>query len=402
MIKINILLPPDVKLILNTLKNNNYEAYIVGGCVRDSLLNIKPKDWDIATSALPEETMRIFRETVPTGIKHGTISVLIKGKAYEVTTFRIDGEYSDNRHPDRVIFSDNIIEDLGRRDFTINAMAYNENRLADPFSGQLDLKKRLIRCVGDPSERFKEDALRMLRAIRFSCQLDFSIEPDTLRSISENSLLISNISKERIRDELCKILITQKPSYGIKMLMETKLLSYFLPELDSTISCEMLESCQNTLVLRLAALLYEFEYAKCGTSEQILKKLRFDNHTIKMVCTLLKESKKLHEFKNERELKEIISAVGKKNMHLLFDLEAAAGNYKIEPLKDTIKKIIDSNEPLDTKDLNIDGNDLRKLGYPQGKELGMALNRLLQIVLEHPELNNRNKLIDIVINNFNF
>ena len=246
-----ISIPPDVKFILDRLQNNYYEAYIVGGCVRDSLLNKEPKDWDITTNALPEEIIRIFPRTIPTGIKHGTISVLINSRAYEVTTFRIDGEYSDNRHPDKVIFSDDIKEDLSRRDFTINAMAYREKCLIDPFSGRYDLDAKLIKCVGNANERFNEDALRMLRAVRFSCQLDFTIEADTLSSIVENNLLISNISAERIRDELCKILSAAKPSAGIRLLMETGLLQYIIPGLNMDLnSMKMLDNIENSLILR--------------------------------------------------------------------------------------------------------------------------------------------------------
>lgn len=404
-----IFLPSDVKLILSTLKDNNYEAYIVGGCVRDSLLNISPKDWDIATNALPEDIIRIFQKTVPTGIKHGTVTVLINDEAYEVTTFRIDGEYSDSRHPDCVIFSDNITEDLSRRDLTINAMAYDENKLIDPFHGRLDLEKNLIRCVGNPSERFKEDALRMLRAIRFSCQLEFTIESVTLKSILENNSLINNISAERIRDELCKILSTIKPSSGMRLLRETKLLQFFLPELGPDMDSEffeytlkMLDKSENNLIVRLAALLYNIKDTGHKICSDILKRLRFDNYIIKTVCTLLKESTNIYKIKSSRQLKELINIVGKENIHKLFELEAAAGKYDTYLLKDKIEKIISSGEPLNIGDLDIDGDDLIRLGYTQGKELGTALNKLLQIVLEHPEMNDKHKLINIVIDDFNF
>lgn len=404
-----IFLPSDVKLILSTLKDNNYEAYIVGGCVRDSLLNISPKDWDIATNALPEDIIRIFQKTVPTGIKHGTVTVLINDEAYEVTTFRIDGEYSDSRHPDCVIFSDNITEDLSRRDLTINAMAYDENKLIDPFHGRLDLEKNLIRCVGNPSERFKEDALRMLRAIRFSCQLEFTIESVTLKSILENNSLINNISAERIRDELCKILSTIKPSSGMRLLRETKLLQFFLPELGPDMDSEffeytlkMLDKSENNLIVRLAALLYNIKDTGHKICSDILKRLRFDNYIIKTVCTLLKESTNIYKIKSSRQLKELINIVGKENIHKLFELEAAAGKYDTYLLKNKIEKIISSGEPLNIGDLDIDGDDLIRLGYTQGKELGTALNKLLQIVLEHPEMNDKHKLINIVIDDFNF
>lgn len=404
-----ISIPPDVKFILDRLQNNYYEAYIVGGCVRDSLLNKEPKDWDITTNALPEEIIRIFPRTIPTGIKHGTISVLINSRAYEVTTFRIDGEYSDNRHPDKVIFSDDIKEDLSRRDFTINAMAYREKCLIDPFSGRYDLDAKLIKCVGNANERFNEDALRMLRAVRFSCQLDFTIEADTLSSIVENNLLISNISAERIRDELCKILSAAKPSAGIRLLMETGLLQYIIPGLNMDLnSMKMLDNIENSLILRLAALLYDTEYASCGTSEMILKNLRFDNETVRKVCILLRENMELYKVRDNVSLKKIISRAGKDNIAPLLKLEAAisanskapSGSCSAAQLKDMADRIIKNKEPLNIKDLDINGSDLKNLGYSQGKDLGEALNKLLQIVLEYPELNKKSKLIDIVSHNF--
>lgn len=404
-----ISIPPDVKFILDRLQNNYYEAYIVGGCVRDSLLNKEPKDWDITTNALPEEIIRIFPRTIPTGIKHGTISVLINSRAYEVTTFRIDGEYSDNRHPDRVIFSEDIKEDLSRRDFTINAMAYREKCLIDPFSGRYDLDAKLIKCVGNANERFNEDALRMLRAVRFSCQLDFTIEADTLSSIVENNLLISNISAERIRDELCKILSAAKPSAGIRLLMETGLLQYIIPGLNMDLnSMKMLDNIENSLILRLAALLYDTEYASCGISEMILKNLRFDNETVRKVCIILMENMELYKVKDNVSLKKIISRAGKDNIAPLLKLEAAisanskapSGSCSAAQLKDMADRIIKNKEPLNIKDLDINGSDLKNLGYSQGKDLGEALNKLLQIVLEYPELNKKSKLIDIVSHNF--
>lgn len=404
-----ISIPPDVKFILDRLQNNHYEAYIVGGCVRDSLLNKEPKDWDITTNALPEEIIRIFPRTIPTGIKHGTISVLINSRAYEVTTFRIDGEYSDNRHPDKVIFSDDIKEDLSRRDFTINAMAYREKCLIDPFSGRYDLDAKIIKCVGNANERFNEDALRMLRAVRFSCQLDFTIEADTLSSIVENNLLISNISAERIRDELCKILSAAKPSAGIRLLMETGLLQYIIPGLNMDLnSMKMLDNIENSLILRLAALLYDTEYASCGTSEMILKNLRFDNETVRKVCILLRENMELYKVRDNVSLKKIISRAGKDNIAPLLKLEAAisanskapSGSCNAAQLKDMADRIIKNKEPLNIKDLDINGSDLKNLGYSQGKDLGEALNKLLQIVLEYPELNKKSKLIDIVSHNF--
>lgn len=212
-----IFIPEDVNFIIDKFYKNNFDAFIVGGCLRDLLLNINPKDYDITTSAKPEDTISLFSKTIPTGIKHGTVTVVINNNNYEVTTFRTEGDYLDNRHPSRVDFVTDIKNDLSRRDFTVNALAYNDKLgLIDYFNGIDDLNNKIIRCVGDADKRFKEDALRMLRAIRFSCQLEFEIERKTYRAIINNADLIKNISKERIRDELCKILISRAPSKGIK------------------------------------------------------------------------------------------------------------------------------------------------------------------------------------------
>ena len=220
----------DAKFILDKFYENGYEAFIVGGCVRDTLLDRKLNDYDITTNAMPEKTIELFEKTIPTGLKHGTVTVIINKTPYEVTTYRVDGEYKDNRRPDDVIFVSDIKEDLARRDFTINAMAYSPYfGFKDFFNGRDDLDNRLIKAVGDADKRFNEDALRMLRAIRFSAQLNFTIEEKTYKAIKTNSSLIKNISKERINIELNKILQSNSPSLGIKMLEETNLLKNLLP-----------------------------------------------------------------------------------------------------------------------------------------------------------------------------
>ncbi|MGL5820127.1 MAG: CCA tRNA nucleotidyltransferase, partial [Sarcina sp.] len=218
-------LPVDVKFILDTFHKNSYEAFIVGGCVRDSLLKREINDYDITTNANPKEIMKLFKKTIPTGIKHGTISVLLNNVTYEVTTYRVDGDYIDNRRPDSVIFVNNIKDDLSRRDFTINALAYSPYLgFKDFFDGQEDLNKKLIKAVGNPTKRFNEDALRMLRAVRFSAQLNFTIDKKTYEAIQINAHLIKNISMERISIELLKILKSNSPSLGIQKLIETDLL----------------------------------------------------------------------------------------------------------------------------------------------------------------------------------
>ena len=227
-----IILPPRVEFIINELEKQGYEAFAVGGCVRDSILGRNPNDWDITTNALPEAIIKTFKHTIPTGIKHGTITVMIDNLPFEVTTYRIDGEYTDNRHPDEVIFTSKLEEDLSRRDFTINAMAYNYSKgLVDPFNGMEDIREGVVITVGSPHDRFNEDALRMIRAIRFSCQLGFYVEEKTFEAIKLNCELIKRVSIERIRDEFTKILLSKEPSRGIENLRLGGLLQYFLPEL---------------------------------------------------------------------------------------------------------------------------------------------------------------------------
>ena len=228
-------LPEQVKFIISELNKNGYEGYIVGGCVRDYLMGIPPHDYDITTSALPEEVKAIFPHTVDTGIEHGTVTVIIDKIGYELTTYRIDGEYKDNRHPEQVIFTDKLAGDLSRRDFTVNAIAYNDQRgYVDMFGGMEDIKKAIIKGVGEPSKRFQEDALRMMRALRFSAQLNFSIEENTMIALKENAQLIKNISIERIREEFFKLIISDH-NERLDLLYESGMLPYFFPELKKII-----------------------------------------------------------------------------------------------------------------------------------------------------------------------
>ena len=234
-------IPAEVKYILDILKGRGFEAYIVGGCVRDAVLARTPNDWDITTSARPEDVKAAFRRTVDTGIAHGTVTVLVHDESFEVTTYRIDGAYEDGRHPSSVTFTPNLTDDLMRRDFTVNAMAYNEkDGLVDPYGGMDDLQRKCIRCVGDPDERFSEDALRVLRAVRFSAQLGFSIENETLKALSRHAENLRKISAERIQTELVKLLVSPHPGM-IRTLYETGITRVILPEFDA-----MMETPQNT------------------------------------------------------------------------------------------------------------------------------------------------------------
>lgn len=434
-----IKLTEDVSYILDILIKNGYEAYIVGGCVRDSLIERQLKDWDITTSAKPEDILRLFEKTIPTGIKHGTVTVVLNKNNYEVTTYRIDGDYSDNRHPDEVIFTSSLKEDLSRRDFTVNSLAYNSiNGLVDMFDGISDLHNRLIKCVGDPDKRFNEDALRMLRAIRFACQLDFTIDEETYKAISRNYALLRNVSSERIKDEFCKILLTSKPSRGMKMLLETKLLDYIVPELKESVGFDqknphhdknvfdhimsVLDNSEENLVVRLGALLHDigkprtFSIDKKGIghfyghnvvsaqmAEEILKRLKFDNKTIEKVLIIITEHMSAYNNMKNRTLKKFISRVGVDNLEDLFQLQIAdsKGHKKdadFSPIlkrREEVKKILESGEPFTVSQLKINGNDLITLGFKPGKYIGVILNELLEKVMEKPELNNRDSLLKI-------
>lgn len=443
--KVNITIPQDVRFIINVLKKEGYEAYTVGGCVRDSILKREPQDWDITTNALPEHTLSIFKDkgirVIETGLKHGTVTILINNTGYEVTTYRIEGEYSDNRHPDSVTFTTSLKEDLSRRDFTVNAMAYNDdNGLADYFNGIEDLKNKVIRCVGKADDRFKEDALRMLRAVRFSAQLGFELDSEELFiSIKRNAHLIKNISQERIREELCKILICNKPSSGILALRESNLLEYIIPELmicigfdqknfhhDKDVFNHILAVLDNTpakLEIRLAALLHDIGKPQCFTidqnkvghfyghnkksayiSREILKRLKFDNKTIDTVSLLVYEHMSKFDKIKTSSIKKFMNRVGIENLEDLFelqiaDLKGSAKEFqdfsKVLDLKHKCQTILDEKQPLSIKDLDISGSDLIDLGIKQGKQIGETLNMLLETVLERPELNDKKKLIEI-------
>ncbi|WP_163195099.1 CCA tRNA nucleotidyltransferase [Clostridium thermarum] len=435
----NITIPKKVEYIIQQLEIGGFEAYAVGGCVRDTILGRTPNDWDITTNALPEVIIRTFKYTVPTGIKHGTITVMIENEPFEVTTYRIDGEYTDNRHPDEVIFTTKLEEDLSRRDFTINAIAYNPtNGISDPFNGIKDIKLKIIRTVGNAHDRFNEDALRMIRAIRFSCQLGFHIEEKTFEAIKLNCELIKNVSIERIRDEFSKILLSKRPSLGIENLRLSGLLQYFLPEVlpmvgfdqknphhDKDVYHHTLMVIDNTeprLALRLSALLHDiakpvtfsidskgighfYDHNTKGVemSEYILKKLRYDNDTIKKVSNLVYDHMSRYDNLRNSTIKKIISRVGEENLDDLFNLQesdvlSSAPPFDfsgIDYLKRKSKQILEQRQPLSLKQLAINGSDLIALGVKPGKFMGNVLNHLLEVVLESPELNNKELLKDI-------
>ncbi len=431
-------LPEKVNAIIETLQDAGFEAFAVGGCVRDSLLGKLPHDWDITTSALPEQVKKLFRRTVDTGIAHGTVTVLCEKDAYEVTTYRIDGDYTDRRHPDHVTFTRNLKEDLKRRDFTINAMAYSTREgVVDLFGGVNDLDRGIIRAVGEPRERFEEDALRILRAIRFSAQLDFAVEEDTFRAASELAGTLKEISAERIREEFIKILLSDHPE-RLTVCYQTGMTAVFLPEFDAmmqtpqntphhcydvgTHTIESIKKIRNDRILRLAMLFHDTGkpasrttdaegrdhfYGHPKTSAEITKKalrrLKFDNETIRRVVQLVlwhDEKPKL----TEEAVRRAIVMCGIEAYPDLFAVKVAdtlaQSEYHRREKLDYIhgyeklyEEIIRRGDCLSVKDLAIDGQDLMETGMKPGPKLGEVLQKLLDHVLTDPSLNTREQLL---------
>lgn len=386
----NMTIPKNVKYIIDTLYSHGYEGFMVGGCIRDKLLNKEPMDYDIATSAPPEITQKLFSKTIPTGLQHGTITILIDNIPYEVTTYRVDGTYSDNRKPDKVTFVSSIKEDLARRDFTINAFAYNHKEgLIDYFSSKEDLNNKIIRCVGIPDKRFKEDALRMLRAIRFSSQLNFDIEENTFKSIKDNSSLITSISNERIRSELSKILLSNNAYLGIYNLQVTGLLKYIFPfelHLDDKI-----DNLPKELPCRLS---YLFVGVKSNEALDILKKLTFDNKTIDSAIKILDFYSNLDLCSSKADCKKLINKVGHTNIFSLLKFYEVLNSINLSNLELMINTIFNNNEALIIRDLNINGNDLKRELNICGKNLGTTLNYLLDEVIDENVTNEYSELLN--------
>lgn len=400
--KIN--LPPKVRYIINKIYQNNYEAYIVGGCVRDAILGFEPNDYDITTSASPNTIQEIFKDfkCIETGIEHGTVSVVIEDEIFEITTYRIEGEYKDHRRPDKVDFTDRLEEDLKRRDFTINAMAYNEKKgLIDLFGGKEDLNNKIIKTVGNPYDRFNEDGLRMIRAIRFSSKLNFTIEKETLKAIYDKSFIINNISLERITDEFTKIILSDKPE-NIKYLFETKLLKYLNISNEDDIGklkqfyneIVILKKINKNLEKRLALLDYIVEKnninCKSFCNELIYSKKVIKNHNI--ILTLLKNIEIDHL--NKVEIKKILSEVDRNLLEEYLDISRIIYDKekKVDEIIDILSEIEENNECYIIKNLKVNGRDIMSLGY-KNKEVGEVLNYLLEIVIEDYTLNKKDVLI---------
>ena len=437
-----IVLPEKVKFIIETLETHGYESYAVGGCVRDTMLHRTPGDWDITTQAKPEQVKEIFAEknihTIDTGIQHGTVTVMVEHEGFEVTTYRIDGEYEDARHPKNVQFTASLLEDLKRRDFTINAMAYNDkNGLIDAFDGVGDLERGVIRCVGCAMERFSEDALRMLRAVRFAAQLGFDIEAETKEAMVKLAPDIAKISAERIQTELVKLITSAHPG-EIRTAWETGLTAVFLPEFD-----RMMETKQETLhhmytvgehtihammnvrndkILRLTMLLHDtgkpeyktmdedgvahFKMHALGSkriAKEVLRRLKFDNDTLHKVTRLVLN----HDYRMPAVPKNVRRAMNKIGEDIFpyymevrrADVLAQSEYQRAEKLKNldeveqTYAEIIEKGQCVSLKELAVTGRDLIRAGMKPGKEIGEKLNELLNLVIENPEMNTKEILL---------
>ncbi len=436
-----IKLPEEVKNIIEILEANGYEAFAVGGCVRDTLLFRMPGDWDITTSAKPEEVKALFSHTIDTGIEHGTVTVMENHVGYEVTTYRIDGEYEDARHPKEVTFTANLVEDLKRRDFTINAMAYNQSvGLVDKFDGVGDLENKIIRCVGDPVERFSEDALRMLRAVRFAAQLGFSIEENTKAAIRKLAPTLSKVSAERIAVELIKILVSDHPE-EIRTAYELGLTKVFMPEFDVametmqhnphhkyTVGEHSIVAMQNVKperLIRLIMLLHDLAKPVVLTTDEkghdhfvghtqrgaeisrdILRRLKFDNATIDFVYRMVKHHDDRPPMDNMALVRRRISEIGLENMPMMIEIKRAdilgQSDYNfaskmgyVDDLEKAYLEIIEKNHCVSKKDMAVNGKDLLALGMKQGKEMGILLDLLFDAVINDPNLNEKEKLIQL-------
>lgn len=413
-------LPDQVRQILNRLNRSGYEAYAVGGCVRDSLLGRRAGDWDITTSASPNQVKALFSRTVDTGIAHGTVTVMLDGNGFEVTTYRIDGEYRDGRHPESVSFTASLEEDLKRRDFTINAMAYHpDTGIVDLFGGQEDLKQRRIRCVGEPCERFQEDALRMMRALRFRAQLDFLIEERTAQAIKELAPRLGLVSRERIQAELMKLLLSDHPECLLD-LGTLKLAPYVLPafetlpDLQRKQAAEAAKATEKKKHLRLAVLFC----TECATADwrnqppeeiqdreradllyRALRSLRFDNATMDQARLLVCYHRVTLRC-DRYLLRRLLHCLGPVHFFELLSIHRVWANVRqrrdyeqsLGPVKELAEEILAAGECLDLKHLAVNGRDLSGKGV-HGRQIGELLSAMLELVLREPEHNEKEYLL---------
>ncbi len=426
-------LPKQLRTVARIFAEAGFSVYLVGGAVRNLLSGKQPEDYDLATDAVPQQVMRLFRRVIPTGVQHGTVTVLFKGEQFEVTTFRSESTYSDARRPDAVEFGVDIETDLSRRDFTINGMALDLRTgvLHDPFGGRADLAQGVIRAIGDPAERFTEDALRVLRAVRFATQLQFRLADTTRAALTGRSRELSAVSMERTREELAKILLADRPSYGLGLLRDCCLLTAVLPELQSCVGhsradgaelfTHLVRCCDlaptKPIELRLAALLHAVAEAAGSQSSddppearsatlayRRLIALRFPNATASEVAHLI--GNMAFEYRPdwaESDVRRFVSTVGDKHVDALLIVARAdrlacgdtQGVQDLDELAERVARVRERNDPLTIRDLAVDGNQLAAAGIPRGPLMGRVLEALLDAVLAEPHLNRADRLLPL-------
>lgn len=436
-------IPEKAKFIIETIEAAGFEAYVVGGCVRDSLLGRVPEDWDITTSAKPDQVKALFRRTIDTGIQHGTVTVMLDKEGFEVTTYRIDGKYEDSRHPKEVTFTPNLEEDLKRRDFTINAMAYNKSQgLIDIFGGIRDMEQGVIRCVGEAEQRFREDALRIMRAIRFSAQLGYTIEEQTAEAIRQLAPTLKNISAERIQTELIKLMVSKHPDY-LRHAYELGVTAVILPEFDACKQTEQnnphhkynvgehilhsLTEIGPNKVGRLAMLFHDvgkplthsvdekgvehfYHHAQEGAelTRRILRRLKFDNDTTLKVCQLVR----WHDYgmglePDARLIRRALNKVGEELFPLLIKVKyadvMAQSDYqkkeklqRLEKWQSLYEQVLAECQCVSLKTLAVTGRDLLQEGIPAGPKIGEILQKALDLVMDDPEKNDREYLLNLI------
>lgn len=439
-------IPADANKLIKKLQDNGFSAYVVGGCVRDFILGLTPHDWDICTSATPNQILEVFKcyKIIETGLQHGTVTIVLNGEQYEITTYRIDGEYTDNRRPDSVEFTTDLVEDLRRRDFTMNAIAYNETYgMIDPFGGLTDIKNKTIKCVGSAKERFSEDTLRILRAIRFAAQLDFTIDEDTDSEIHKQYNSLNNISMERITSEFCKIV--KSKSFPRLIELYKDVFSFIVPEINDMIGFKQnnpyhiydvfdhtvaaIKNCDSEdLITRLATLFHDIGKPHCfqdgedghrhfkghgkvsaEMTDKIMRRMKFDNDTREKVVELVTYHDSIFNV-GEKYIKRWLNKIGEDQFRRLIvlrraDIKAQNPIYakerleKVDNVELSLEKVLEENLCFTLKDLAVNGRDLIELGYKQSKEIGVVLNNLLEKVIDGDVANDKEELLKIVNNN---
>lgn len=441
-----ILLPRRAAYLIGRLTACGHKAFAVGGCVRDSLMGRTPQDWDICTSALPDEMKACFADLhlIETGIKHGTLTVVVEHQPFELTTFRIDGEYEDGRHPKQVRFTSDIEKDLSRRDFTINAMAYHPNiGLIDPFGGAEDLQSGIIRCVGAPGKRFEEDALRIMRGIRFASQLDFVIEEETAAALMASRGLLDKISSERIRTELDKLLCGVGALRVLSQYRE--ILGQVIPEIKPMFDLDqknsyhiytvwdhtlhVIDQIKNIPELKLCALFhdigkpemmtvtedgwghfYRHELSSERIADEVLSRLKYDNHTRETVTSVVRNHSIVFR-PSAKQARKLLHKLGEEKLRLLIELEYADVKSQnpvytqervsaIQSFSQKVDEVLEADACFSLRDLAVSGGDLIALGLPQGPEIGTALDRLLNLVMEEELPNEKEALLNTVVKMF--